>query len=230
MQITKPETLGWWTRVLRESSNLSQDALAAASGLNIRTIQRIENGDASSVTTRRALARGLGYDNVGVFDDAELAAKIETFRSEIGQIGKQALAAEYPDRVRVRAERVRTGEQLGRLVEVGNAFAFHYSENLSNKAKSTAAGLFDYARDYSDVGELYSNKQKLSIYEDFSVLLRELEVAGAVAHSGTRDCRLVGDHWANKTPVRISIAYLVVDLAEREITEIWAGKRLQFGY
>jgi transcriptional regulator with XRE-family HTH domain len=230
MQILKAETLGWWTRVLRESSNLSQEALAAASGLNTRTIQRIENGESSSVTTRRALARGLGYKKADTFDDAELAAKIEGFRSEIGRIGNEALAAQYPDRVRVPAERVRTGEHLGRLIEVSNAFAFHYSENLSDEAKSTAAALFDYARDYGDADELYSATQKISVYKDLGGMLRELEDMGAAAHSGTRDCRFVGDHWADKTPMRMSIAYLVVDLADREITEIWAGKRFQFGY
>ena len=230
MQILRPETLGWWTRMLREGSNLSQEALAAASGLNARAIQRIENGESSSVTTRRALARGLGYEKVDTFDDAQVAAKIEGFRSEIGRIGNETLAAQYPDRVRVPAERVRTGEQFGRLLEASNAFAFHYSENLSDEAKSAAAELFDYARDYGDVDELYSATQKLSIYKELGGMLCELEDMGAVAHSGTRDCKFIGDHWADKTPMRMSIAYLVVDFADREITEIWAGKHFQFGY
>lgn len=230
MQLLKPETLAWWTRLLRESSSLSQEALAAASGLNTRTIQRIENGEPSSVTTRRSLARGLGYEKTDVFDNAEIAEKIEGFRSEMGRIANEALAAQYPDRVRVQAEHVRTGEQLGGFIERGNAFAFHYDEALSDEAKSVAAALFDYARDYGDADELYSATQKLSIYKDFGEILRELESMGAATHSGIRNCDFVGSHWPDRTPIRMSITYLVVDLSDREITEIWASKNFKFGF
>jgi transcriptional regulator with XRE-family HTH domain len=52
------------SKALRETMNWSQEALAASSGLDVRTVQRIEAGNARvSVTTRRALAKGLGYDN-----------------------------------------------------------------------------------------------------------------------------------------------------------------------
>jgi transcriptional regulator with XRE-family HTH domain len=55
--ILDPKLLGFWTKCLRESQHISQDALAASSGLDVRTIQRIEAGNAVSVTTRRCLAR-----------------------------------------------------------------------------------------------------------------------------------------------------------------------------
>ena len=55
-----PKFLAFWTRCIREASHWSQEALAASSGLDVRTIQRIEAGRPASITTRRALARGLG--------------------------------------------------------------------------------------------------------------------------------------------------------------------------
>lgn len=64
-----PKFLAFWTKCIRESSKWSQEALAAASGLTVRTIQRIEAGNAVNITTRRALARGLGYDDPDVFEN-----------------------------------------------------------------------------------------------------------------------------------------------------------------
>jgi predicted transcriptional regulator len=39
-----PAILGFWTRCLRTTLNWSQEALAAAAGVDTRTIQRIESG------------------------------------------------------------------------------------------------------------------------------------------------------------------------------------------
>jgi transcriptional regulator with XRE-family HTH domain len=49
-----PKFIGFWTKAIRETSHWSQEALAASSGLDVRTIQRIEAGNSTSITTRRA--------------------------------------------------------------------------------------------------------------------------------------------------------------------------------
>lgn len=229
MQIMPSKLLAWWTRLLRESTNLSQEALAAGSGLTPRTIQRIESGDASSVTTRRALARGLGYDNHDVFDDPNAIHAIAAIRAEIDRIGKDALDAQFPDRVRLEATRVVSGEQLGRLAETCSANNFHYDENLGPASKAAAASIFDYLRDYADVDDCYSETAKLGVYQELDELLRELEKTGVAVHSALRTARMVGVSWPDKTPHPVSIAYLVIDKADKEICEIWAGKQFQFG-
>ena len=61
-------------------------------------------------------------------------------------------------------------------------------------------------------------------------MLRELEDMGVTTHFAVRESCFVRQNWADKTPMRMSIAYLVADFADREIMEIWAGKRFQFGY
>jgi hypothetical protein len=40
----------------------------------------------------------------------------------------------------------------------------------------------------------------------------------------------VGGNWQDKTPLRMNIAYFVVDTAENEIRELWPGKKIQAGY
>jgi transcriptional regulator with XRE-family HTH domain len=72
-----PKVIGFWTRCLRVSSKWSQDALAVASNLDIRTIQRIEAGQSVNVTTRRALARGLGYQDNAIFDTPEFIENVQ---------------------------------------------------------------------------------------------------------------------------------------------------------
>ncbi|WSH31080.1 helix-turn-helix transcriptional regulator (plasmid) [Rhizobium beringeri] len=64
-----PKQLGFWIKCVREGQKWSQEALAAAAGVDVRTVQRVEAGAKASVITRRAIARGLGYDNPDVFDD-----------------------------------------------------------------------------------------------------------------------------------------------------------------
>ena len=45
----------------------SQETLAELSGLTVRTIQRVEAGQTSSLDTRRALARGFEIPDTDVF-------------------------------------------------------------------------------------------------------------------------------------------------------------------
>jgi transcriptional regulator with XRE-family HTH domain len=49
---------------LRNKKSWSQDELAIASGLNIRTIQRIENEASASLQSRKALASALDIDTL----------------------------------------------------------------------------------------------------------------------------------------------------------------------
>jgi len=47
---------------LRKQKSWSQDELATASGLNIRTVQRVEKQSAASLRTKKALASALDID------------------------------------------------------------------------------------------------------------------------------------------------------------------------
>jgi DNA-binding XRE family transcriptional regulator len=73
------DDLAFLIRVLRQASEWPQETLAELSGLTVRTIQHGEKGDPSSLDTRRALARGFGYEDLDVFniDPVELKAQSE---------------------------------------------------------------------------------------------------------------------------------------------------------
>jgi len=60
-------------RELRAKANWSQEDLAAASGLSLRTIQRVENEGAAALETRRALAAAFAVrpDDLSLVDPAK---------------------------------------------------------------------------------------------------------------------------------------------------------------
>ena len=133
-QIIDPSTLAWWTHSLREASQWSQEALAEACGLTVRTIQRIEAGEPSSISTRRSLARGFGYENVDTFIDVKFAVDVTAMREEVERTKKEAIDKQYADYIRLPAQRLKKGEQLGRVVEVVNSYVFHYDHNIPENA------------------------------------------------------------------------------------------------
>ena len=63
----EPEEIGIFVRARREANGWSQDTLAELSDLNIRTIQRVEDGQATNQVTRRALARAFDFPDLDFF-------------------------------------------------------------------------------------------------------------------------------------------------------------------
>ena len=106
----EPKLLGFWTRCIRETAHWSQEALAASSNLDVRTIQRIEAGKAASLTTRRSLARGLGYDNQDIFEDLKFINSLHELLDGVQKASREDFAKQFPDHVPVKTEIVISGE------------------------------------------------------------------------------------------------------------------------
>lgn len=129
-----PKFLGFWTQCIRKASHWSQEALAANSGLDVRTVQRIEAGNPTTITTRRALARGLGYDNPDVFDDPAFIQSIHELFDGIQKAQEEEFKKQFPDLIRVSVERAATGQDLAQLAHDSNAYLFHADEAVPNDA------------------------------------------------------------------------------------------------
>jgi transcriptional regulator with XRE-family HTH domain len=227
--ILDPSILAWWTRAIREASHCSQEALAESSGLDVRTIQRIEAGRRSDVTTRRALARGLGYDNLEIFFDPQFAQTITGLFQEIENIGKEALQKQFPDKIRLRVTRVRNGAELVGLADAATACNYVSDDELTENAQGVAATLFDYLNEYGDAAELYSNVDKLHVHKALDALLRDLDGYGAVVYSAVRHTSIVGERWPDQTPMPVDVLYLLVHCKEKIIKEFLVSKEFRFG-
>jgi transcriptional regulator with XRE-family HTH domain len=225
-----PAILAWWTRAIRHASHWSQEALAASSGLTVRTIQRVEAGRLSDVTTRRALARGLGYSNPEIFFDPEFAKTVTGFFRQIEQIGKEALERRFPDRLRLRATPVLNGAELSRLAEIANAYNYCCDDDVSEEAKECAAALFDYLNDYGEAHELYSHVDKLAVHRELDSFLKDLEKFGVTVDSALQSTAISSENWPNQTPLPIDILCLVVHPKGRIIEEFWVPKKIRPGF
>ena len=76
------EELALLCKMQRHSRGWSQETLAELSGLQVRTIQRVENAEASSPDTRRALARAFGAEDIDVFNKVAVFPTIEEIEAK----------------------------------------------------------------------------------------------------------------------------------------------------
>jgi transcriptional regulator with XRE-family HTH domain len=181
-----PKFLAFWTKCIRESTKWSQEALAASSGLDVRTIQRIEAGQAVNVTTRRALARGLGYDNPDVFENPEFIKGVHAIFEGMRKVQSEEVQKQFPDHIRVSVARVTSGEGLARIAYEGTAYLFHADEAIAEEAKEIAASIFDFLRDLGDLGDDGSFSDRLGYQRSLGELLKQLEASGAACYSAFR--------------------------------------------
>jgi transcriptional regulator with XRE-family HTH domain len=142
-----PKLLGFWARCIRDAQHLSQEALAANAFVDIRTVQRFEAGQPVSITSRRALAKALGYDNPDVFDDFKFIEEVLKFFGGLKSIRQKTLDDEHPDHVRVKAQALASGAEAMRFADVVNAMSCDIYDGLSKPAKEVAASFCDYVQE-----------------------------------------------------------------------------------
>lgn len=146
-----PKMLGFWARCVRDAQHLSQEALAANASVDIRTVQRFEAGKTVNITSRRALAKALGYDNPDVFDDPKFAEEVLKFFDGLKAIQQKSLDDQHPDSVRVNAQALASGRKAMRFADVVDAMSFVIDDGLSDAAKEVAAGFCDYVQELMDL-------------------------------------------------------------------------------
>lgn len=221
-----PAMLGFWVKCIRKSMNWSQEAVAEASGLTVRTVQRVEAGEPSSVSTRRSLARGLGYGNHDIFDTPDFILDVHKILSEIGESNREAMEKQFPDHIKLPAARVTGGDALGWIADISGGLVLHMDDEISLVAKEKAAALFDYLQELIDVIDLLSFTEKLDYSQEVGVMLTDLETNGATAYYSTRKAQFVGSNWPNKAPIAMTIVYVTVVSSAKSLTEMMVPRRL----
>jgi transcriptional regulator with XRE-family HTH domain len=223
-----PKLLGFWVRCIRDSQHMSQEALAATANVTVRTIQRFESGKPVSITSRRCIARGLGYENPDAFDDPAFAVSVLQLFDQIKGHNESEQTKQHPDHVRVKVAKILNGEALGRFAEASNAVLLHADDELSEEIKDNAAALFDYVRDLMDLDDVpFSCKR--SYHRELETMLRDLENQGTLVYSAFRDVKLTNDSWVDKTPLPMTVGYLTVVPANKQLDEMYVPRRAGFG-
>ncbi len=76
-RLLSPEEIGQLVKSYRGVHGWTQEVLAELSGLQTRTIQRVEQGNPSSLDTRRALAHAFEFDDIDYFNTLKRIPSIE---------------------------------------------------------------------------------------------------------------------------------------------------------
>lgn len=215
-----PVELGVLVRMLRDAKGWSQEQLSDISKLSTRTVQRVEEGQPSSLDTRRALAGALGFDDIDALNKPHVIPTPEQLAEQKALFEKEHLT--------LKAERIETGKQLGRLMERASAHLFHEAVDLPQDAAEAFAHLTDFCRDYADCDELYSAVDKLGLYEELDQMVGELKGLGYSLVAGLRDTQLLAKDV--KSGVPISVIYVVAFPQGQEAEKLVVAKKVKFGW
>lgn len=197
----EPTELAVLIKVFREMRQWSQEQLAEISGINTRTVQRVEQGVPASLDTRRALARAFDFEDIDFFNkhftipsEEQVAVEKEKFENE--HITLQA----YP---------LTTGKQLAKLAETCSMDFSEPAFELNRKADEAFAMLVDYFREYRDCAYDYNEMQKLEIYDGIQSHIDTLRGLGVSMRYATRKINIKWGSDKNSQPMRVTVLYLV---------------------
>lgn len=200
-RLLTPTELGSCIRLFREMRQWSQEQLAEISGLNVRTVQRVEQGQAASLDTRRALARAFEFEDVDVLTkpfaiptEEELKAQKEKFDRE---------------HVTLTAWPLTSGKQLAKLAESHMMDLSEPGFELSREADEVFAELVDYFREYRDCVDLYTESTKFVAYDELQSRIEALSALGVSLRYAERKMQVKWGINSSATPMPVSVLYVV---------------------
>ena len=107
-RLLTPEEVATCIRQFRELRHWSQEQLAEISGLSVRTIQRVERGEAANFDTRRALARAFEFEDIDALNKPFSISTVEDLETAKAQFNR--------DHITLSLSPLASGRDLARLV------------------------------------------------------------------------------------------------------------------
>lgn len=213
------EELSTLVKAFREARQWSQEQLAEISGLSTRTVQRVEEGQTSSLDTRRALAGAFGFEDIDAFNKPYLIPTSEQMAAEKARFEKE--------RVTLKAVPLESGKQLGKLVEGTSANMFSEAADMPHAAEERFAQLTDYCREYSDCSDLYSATDKLGVYAELDDMVADLAKNGFTLVGATREVMMKAS--GPGSGFRANIVYVVAFPRGQEAENLAVPRAVSFG-
>jgi transcriptional regulator with XRE-family HTH domain len=208
-------------RMFRESRQWSQETLAALSGLSVRTVQRVENGEPSGIDTRRAIARAFDADDLDVFNKPYAIPTAEELRAEKERFDREHLVLDAVLVTSGREFAARFRESTGELATP--------APEMSEPAARAFASMVDYLRDYRDYDPM-SETEKLDLSEPVQGYIDELAAEGIVVCYAMREASIVGPTWPDKTPMPVTLIYLSAFHKDAAPERFVVSRKFSFGW
>jgi DNA-binding XRE family transcriptional regulator len=175
-RLPTPAELADFVKWMREQHKWSQDTLAQLARLPERTIQRVESGRPSSLDTHRAIAGAFGFGDLDVFDKPGFWVDPEKWKAYLAELDKTT--------TEVSITRICEGRTLRTMSEGVSAFAQDEIGELSAGAREAFAEMFDCLRDYNDIRQEFSMRQRLEIDRELDVYLKKISEERAAVGVG----------------------------------------------
>lgn len=210
-------------RTFREMRRWSQEQLAEIAHLNVRTIQCVEKGEVASFDTRRALASAFDFEDIDALNKPFRIPSAEELRA----------AQEKFDRehVTLTALPLTTGRQLAKLAENCSMDLSEPAFELPREAAEEFAALVDYFRDYRDCADVYSETQKLEIYDDLQAHIEALQAQGISLRYAERKMQMKWDSdQPDAKPVPVTALYVMAFPLGKEPEQFATPKNGRIGF
>jgi len=216
-----PAELAEFIKMLRDANKWSQATLAEIARLTERTIQRVENGEPSSLDTKRALARAFGYEDLDVFDKPQHLPNVEKLKAYAAELERTTVV--------VPITRIGDARTLRTMTEGVESSATEEIGEISDGGREAFASMVDYLRDYNDIRDSYSMSQRLEVDRDIDALLKSISDEGAIVGAGLRraSVRFKSDA-PNCEPMVWANIYLVLALNDALPSNIRVPKAFKF--
>jgi transcriptional regulator with XRE-family HTH domain len=198
-------------RMLRETRHWSQEQLADLSGLNVRTVQRVEKAMPASLDTRRAIARAFEFEDIDVLSKPFLPS------DETVKVAKERFEREY---VTLAAQPLTTGRQLAKLAAGSTMDLSEPAFEMGREAEQSFAELVDYFREYRDCADMYNESGKFEIYDTLQVHIDNLlRLQVSLCHAERKVQLKFGSDAKDAKPMSATILYVVAFQLGQEPTE-----------
>lgn len=221
-RVLSNEELGKTVRMLRDESKWTQATLAELSGVTERTVQRVEQGKGASYDTRRALARGFGFDDIDIFNNPIPVLNSEKYQQYLSELERSTVVIDMSF--------VISASEVRKLVEGADSSVSDQIGEPPADARQAFAGLVDNLRDYNDVRELYGEVQKLEFDEFLETFLQEVKANGCGVAVGERRAKLVfANDPPGKAPMNWRNVYFVVARRDELPSKIRVPKKVELG-
>lgn len=200
-RLLTPTELAVCIKLFREVRQWSQEQLAEISGLNVRTIQRVEQGLSASLDTRRALASAFEFEDIDALNKPFTIPSEEELKA-----AKEKFDREH---VTLTAIPLTTGKQLAKLAETCTMDLSEPAFELPREADETFAALVDYFRDYRDCADAYNETQKFEVYDEMQFHINALKTLGVSLRYAERKMQVKWGSEADSKPMGANVLYVV---------------------
>jgi transcriptional regulator with XRE-family HTH domain len=200
-RLLTPAELAVCIKLFRDIRRWSQEQLAEISGLNVRTVQRVEQGLSASVDTRRALAGAFECQDIDAFNKPFTIPSEEELK-----LAKEKFDQEH---VTLTALPLTTGKQLAKLAEGCSMDLSEPAFELTREADEIFAVLVDYLRDYRDCADVYAEAQKFDVYDELQSHINALRALGVSLRYAERKMRVKWGTATDGQPMLVNVLYLV---------------------